>query len=392
MAGYLFVSHDLGGGTEAQLQDLRRQLEAEGAQILFARPGQLHSGRFRICTADGRPLPGLADLSLEDDPSAALLPRLAVLGITHVHIHHLYQFGLAAPRFFAALARSGALRVDMTLHDYYPVCPQITLMDAPGIYCGMQSPPICQNCVDRIGSFIPGPVNVADWRRDNLALLQAVRALFAPSHDMAQRLGRLLGDRPVLVREHATDPALATALRAAPTAPQNRTDGPARHIGLLGAMGMSKGAKLLFDTAHEAIRLGLPLRFTVIGYTVRDDLFAGLPNVTITGPYPSQEVLDRITRTAPDLIWLPSVWPETFCFTLTETMAAGVMPVVFDLGAQAQRLRETGWGQVMPRALMRDPAGAAHYLATCPVTPPPTGARASLIRDFPGAAAYYATA
>ena len=41
----------------------------------------------------------------------------------------------------------------------------------------------------------------------------------------------------------------------------------------------------------------------------------------------------------PDLAFLPSIWPETWCFTLSEAWAAGLYAVVFDLGAQAERMR-----------------------------------------------------
>jgi len=49
--------------------------------------------------------------------------------------------------------------------------------------------------------------------------------------------------------------------------------------------------------------------------------------------------------------WLPSVWPETWCFTLSEAWCAGLPVVAFDLGAQAERIRHTGGGVLLPLGL-----------------------------------------
>lgn len=387
MTGFLLVSHPLGDGTEAHVQDLTRHLLAEGARAFTARPHPPHSGHFLLTDHAGLVLSDIPPLSVHDDP-AGLLAVLDDLGVTRVHIHHLLQFGLDAPGYFTALAQGWRVRVDMTLHDYLPVCPQVTLIDTRMSFCGLQDPPHCQDCVDRLGSFLDGPVDVAAWRAANVALMRSVTALIAPSHDLARRMQPFLAGRPIMVREHATRPDLARAL-AAPPCHRERVPG-GRHVAVLGSLSMPKGARLLHGTAQAALAAGLDLRFTVIGVTVRDDLFAGLPNMTITGAYPPGEVLARIADAAPDLIWLPSVWPETFCYTLTEAVAAGVMPVVADLGAQADRLRSIGWGQIMPQAMMTDPEAAAAFLAGCEITAPPKGARAMLIRSFPGSAAYYA--
>lgn len=387
MTGFLLISHPLGGGTEAHVQDLTRHLLAEGARVFTARPHPPHTGHFLLTDHTGLVLTDIPPLSVHDDP-AGLLTALDDLGVTRVHIHHLLQFGLAAPGYFAALAQAGRVRVDMTLHDYFPVCPQVTLIDTRMSFCGLQNPPHCQDCVDRLGSFLNGPVNITAWRAANVSLMQSVTALIAPSHDLACRMQTFLPGRAIMVREHATRPDLARAL-AAPPCTGTRSSG-GRHVAVLGAVSMPKGARLLHATAQAALAARLDLRFTVIGMTIRDDLFAGVPNVTITGGYPPREVLARIADVAPDLIWLPSVWPETFCYTLTEAVAAGVMPVVADLGAQADRLRSIGWGQIMPLAMMTDPEAAAAFLAGCEITDPPQGARAMLIRAFPGSTAYYA--
>ena len=58
-----------------------------------------------------------------------------------------------------------------------------------------------------------------------------------------------------------------------------------------------------------------------------------------------------IRQHAVHLAWLPSVWPETWCYALGGALRAGLPVVAFDLGAQAERLRATGRGRLLPLGL-----------------------------------------
>ena len=53
----------------------------------------------------------------------------------------------------------------------------------------------------------------------------------------------------------------------------------------------------------------------------------------------------------PSLALLPSVWPETWYFGLTELWRAGLSVAAFDFGAPAERIRRTGRGFLLPLGL-----------------------------------------
>ena len=48
---------------------------------------------------------------------------------------------------------------------------------------------------------------------------------------------------------------------------------------------------------------------------------------------------------------LPSIFPETWCLSLAEAWRAGLRVVAFDIGAQAERIRRTGRGFLLPLGL-----------------------------------------
>jgi hypothetical protein len=51
------------------------------------------------------------------------------------------------------------------------------------------------------------------------------------------------------------------------------------------------------------------------------------------------------------LAWQPSIWPETWCFTLGLAWRAGLGVAAFDIGAPAERIRRTGRGWLLPLGL-----------------------------------------
>ena len=73
--------------------------------------------------------------------------------------------------------------------------------------------------------------------------------------------------------------------------------------------------------------------------------------VFVTGGFAPEEA-DRLIRgQRAALGWLPSIWPETWCFALSDAWRAGLNVAVFDIGAQAERVRATGRGTLLPLGL-----------------------------------------
>lgn len=390
---HLFVTHDLGGGTETHVQELRLQLEANGEVVFFARPLSERPGYFYVVDPRGAAMPNLPVFFCGNE-TQEFIDFLRRIGVTHIHIHHLMGYGDNSPVFFERVAKAAVgVRVDFTAHDYFSICPRVTLIDGSGKYCGEPDETICQTCVELNGSrsVSSEKVNVESWRRHYRGLLDSVDTIFVPNRDVAERLSKYVNRNDIEVREHTTDSILVPSLLDTIDQEENGTDGGAkrRKIGIIGSIGPHKGSALIFETAKAAKKLSLPLDFLIIGHTDIDDKFKSLTNVSVTGRYKSDEIVQIVRDSSLDLVWLPSLWPETFCYTLTEAVAAGVQPVVFSLGAQADRVRDLGWGEIMPTALMDDPGGAARFLANCKIVPPGSQTRGKLIRYFEGPEVYY---
>jgi glycosyltransferase involved in cell wall biosynthesis len=233
---------------------------------------------------------------------------------------------------------------DWTIHDYFAICPRGHLNRADGSYCGEPEADDCDRCLGRLGDYNGSPVleSITAWRERFSRQLSNARRIFAPSEDVRRRLKQHLPELPVLLRPHFESLPEVSSL-AAPLRP-----GDVVRVAVLGTIAPIKGSRRLLLCACDAMRRRLPVEFHIVGSTDRDEKFARLSNVHITGAYREPEVFDRLRNERCHLAFLPSLWPETFMYTLSIAMAARLFCVCFDLGAQAERLRTWKWGTVLP--------------------------------------------
>jgi hypothetical protein len=124
-----------------------------------------------------------------------------------------------------------------------------------------------------------------------------------------------------------------------------------RRICVIGAIGVAKGYDVLLSCAGDAASRGLPLEFVVVGTTIDDRALLATGRAFVTGRFEQDEAVDLIRQQQANVAWLPSICPETWCFALSDAWRSGLRTVVFDIGAQAERARQTTWGFVLPLGL-----------------------------------------
>ena len=146
--------------------------------------------------------------------------------------------------------------------------------------------------------------------------------------------------------------------------PPRQADGPLRVV-VPGAIGPNKGYDILLACAADAERRNLPLLFLLLGYSMEDDALIATGHVEVTGRYEEREAPELLAQLRPHAAFLPSVWPETWCYALTHVLAAGLFTATFDLGAQAERLRARGNGLLLPVTLAAEAINDT-LLARCP--------------------------
>jgi glycosyltransferase involved in cell wall biosynthesis len=229
------------------------------------------------------------------------------------------------------------------VHDYAWFCPRITLLGPQRQYCGEPTDPaVCEACIADAGRNDEQTLSVAGLRASSAEILGGARHVIVPSTDAAARIHRHFPAVIPSVRNLENDTNLPPA-RPVPVRP--------RRIAVVGAIGAEKGYDVLLACARDAATRRLDLEFIVIGHSIDDARLLATGRVFITGPYREAQAVQEIIDQAPDLAFLPAIWPETWCFTLGEAWQAGLRVAAFDIGAPAERIRRTGRGWLLPLGL-----------------------------------------
>ena len=338
----VLVTHDNGGGVERVIAVRCAALRAAGIRPIVLRPAR---------TATGVLVPDLCALS--DDQALtpnlrfqvpgeldALAELLRADGVTALEVHHLLGHNHMVLRLAALLQ----VPVDYHVHDYAMYCPRITLFGPERRYCGEPAnPAVCDACIADAGRTIIEDIAPTSLRARSANDLAAARRIVAPSADAAARLRRHFPGIAPVVQALEDDSHIPEV--------QVPAAGGRRRVCIVGAIGAEKGYDVVLECARDAAARDLPLEFVLVGHSMDDQRLLQTGRVFVTGRYEEAEAIALTAAQGAQLAWLPSIWPETWCFALTVAWQARLPVVAFDIGAQAERIRSQGQGWVLPLGL-----------------------------------------
>ena len=354
--GVLHVLHDRGGGTEKYVHEL---IAASGTRYrhFFLRilPDRWrltdthgstptnYDHRWRLTEAGNA---ALTNYDYPRKPEAArcdwLAPLCSWLRIRLVHVHSLIGSGDDLLR----ILQEAAIPYCYSVHDMYLACPTVYLIGDRGEYCNATTDQaVCRRCLANLSGLLD--VDIARWRDRYRVFLDGASRIFAPSKWAGHTLEKYYPGIKVTVappwpeirdRESAHEVTQGFPLPA----------DECRHVGVLGAIGPEKGARHLEGLVARVRDRRIPLRFVVVGYTDRDNRGQADDGVlTVHGPYRTDEVEVLFDYYGIGIVVFPTVWPETFGYTLSEAWMAGRPVLVPPGGALGERVLATGAGWTM---------------------------------------------
>ncbi len=343
----LLISHARGGGTEKKVLDNIRQHEEEGVSVFRLIVSDQTENAARLVHCSAMALPNLPDFDLRSSTGrAVLIEWLKDLEIEEFEIHHLADLWPQSPDIFSQLAHEAGIAYRFIAHDYLSICPRINLVDDKYRYCGEPSPEHCNRCLKIRGNEFEA-TDIAEWRSLHHAFLADAESISVPDEDVRARLLRYFPDLTISVDPH-------DHVAQAPACLRQRGHSDKIRIGVPGAISPIKGLDVLKRCARYAGQNGIGIEFVVVGYT-SDDPSARRAGLEVTGPYSSDSLVDELCKAQLDAVFLPSTWPETFSYTLSGALQAGLPIIAFDLGAIANRLRGTENSMTLPVNLFENP-------------------------------------
>ena len=335
----VLISHLAGGGVERQISASVAQHREAGHRAIVVRPSHAPDGSHCATVSDGT-ANGFPNLRYRlPDELPALQRLLMAERPLMIELHHLVGHH---PSIVELIARLG-LPYDVHVHDYAWLCARVALVGPSGRYCGEPEVSVCEACVADAGNLIDEDIPVAALRQRSARLLARARRVYTPSEDAAARIRSHFPRARPVARPHEDDAVVADV---ATTPDRGRS-----RICVIGAIGIHKGYQVVLDCARDAAERSLPLEFVVVGHTIDDGRLMATERVFVTGEFAPEEAIPLIRAQHASLALLPSIFPETWCLSLGEAWRAGLSVAAFDIGAQAERIRRTGRGFLMPLGL-----------------------------------------
>lgn len=275
-------------------------------------------------------------------------------------LHLQSGYLISASPLFAA--RDLGVPTLVTLHDFWFLCPRITLQRGDGSLCATlpEDPAACGWCARlagrryRLPNQLSGGMLGAVATRFDLAgeradqamrrarlveALASVDRAIAPSRFLAGRYaGFVPAERLHVMRLGLDRQALATA--------GPPPDDGVMRLGYIGQIAPHKGVHVLVRALQRVPRLGQPIELTIYGnlaqnpeYTARLQRMIGDdPRIRLAGPFDNRQAAEVLGRL--HAIVVPSLWYENSPLAIQEAQAAGRPVLTSALGGMAELVRD----------------------------------------------------
>ncbi len=329
----LMINHGRGGGTERHIKELAAEL-AETSLVLMLKPYGQEGQAAKLYVVQGS-----ENNSLYFDPLSdylILLDTLKDIGLDRIHFHHT----IGIHPCFWQLPEDLQLPFDYTIHDYYLACPQITMTDLDGNYCGEPDDNGCNRCLNVRPA--PGNITIDIWRDECGKLINAASRVFVPSNDVATRMSRYFPNANLCYAPHEKELCNDVMIQPIALAATQSIK-----VLVIGALSNFKGADLLEACAIKAYKDNLPIEFHLIGFGYRNLKSCPASNLYIHGRYEEHELEQLIKDASPHLIWFPGSCPETYSYTLSICFKMGLPVMAHAIGAFSERLAGRKWSWLL---------------------------------------------
>ena len=261
-----------------------------------------------------------------------------------VHLRHL----LAHTFDLLDLCAERGVRVVVSAHDHYLVCPGVVLLDDQGRDCGGQCTEGRGQCQLPLPWLEGLPVLKSGYRKRWLTeveeALGEVSAVVVTSQSSREILARSLPSLAERIHQipHGRD-LERRDLAVPPSA------GEATRILTLGKLDRHKGSRELAAVLEASLTQGPSIVLHHLGPPC-PELRPYAPRGVLVehGPYSPAALPSLVEQIRPSLAILLPIWSETWSHTLTEALALGLPVIGSDRGAVGERLVETGGGWAVP--------------------------------------------
>ena len=355
----VIVSHAWDGGINTYLKQIVKQFRNQNIDCILLKVHDKKCYSIEIPENYHLEIPNLKNLSLSCD-FAFLNFFLKTIQPTLIHINSFAGLDWHHHEKLLYYFASSDWIYKFIVHDYACMSYDYKLLSPEHIYKGI--PTIAQRNIWNNGKSVPAEyeINISDA----IAKQKAYNLFFnkcskieAPSYRARDIILYDFPDINIDVIPHED------VFNNIVPAQRNKNKEKIK-IASIGALSIEKGSQLLAALAIDAKKRDLQLSYFLVGYSNSGDQHVmQTNNVKVTGKYHNDEECIKLLRDiSPDLILIPSIWEETYSYTLSIALALKIPTLVFDIGAQGERGKNHSWVVKLDPLLMHNPRGISDLI------------------------------
>ncbi len=242
------------------------------------------------------------------------------------------------------------VQLDIILHDYFFLCPSTNLLNYNNHYCELPNENECRHCLSDFSNRsisneyikLYSPSSIASWREPLTKLLDFANKVWVPSKtvsDLALKVYPFLEQKIELIQQDLSYlNHISNKLNYKIFSKAKIT------IMTIGNITKHKGSKVIYELYKYVQQQRLNIEFVILGNI---DPYHRLKKLTLHRNYKPEDLSRLLNKYQPDILILPSIWPETFCYTASEMLHFNLPLISFNLGAHALRIRQSNNGYIV---------------------------------------------
>ena len=335
---YFVVDHDVGGGTNSYRRELIQKLLDENHQvILFTENKNNDTSLVTFCIEK--------ELQIFEILDIKILRKIFKLILVDTVIYNNavnYRKPLSMINEVINLKKYYKFKLVTLFHDFFPICPSYTLIDSFGQYCGVpEDKAVCIKCISKLKPSFSGIINennnINVWRDMWNSFLQKSDEIISFSDS----------SKEIILKAY---PSLANKILVIPHKvfwkPNKKPiiKKGHLHIGVIGGINYAKGADVLVKLCEYIQEKNLNIKTTLIGEI---DLNYYHPNLSILGRYNQADLPRLVEESGINMILMPSIWPETFSYVMSEIIKMQLPVLSLNIGAQGEKVKNYKLGRAL---------------------------------------------
>lgn len=236
------------------------------------------------------------------------------------------------------LKRKLNAKISFRGHDLFAICPTINMVNNKDVYCNIDTLNNCSKCFSLVNGKRGRKIkcSIQNWHEQwNKFLSNETDEVLVFSQSTADIFSKYY---PETKNKIKILPHYVPELRKVNI---KKHDGI--NIAVLGNIGVIKGYNILKEI-NSKIKKYKNTKVIVIGKTEKR-----LSHIKSTGAYNLNDLPSIMENNNIDIVFIPSIWLETFSYTTSEAMMMGLPVACFDMGAPAERVKKYEKGFVIEK-------------------------------------------